>query len=640
MEKRTVIFVSSVTIAFLIIKAFFAHYEQAEIESWKKAHPEAQVTASKNVTEKKAPEQKKPEAILTKSEPLPQQSQYYVLENEYMQLVFSSVGGAIAEINLPFPSKSPKSVVLPIAFDQMVMQAAPKLATFPLHEATTYDGKQAVSSFGGYYPLLRRGDGTKLVSPEYYTCAIVSEYPEVARQVYEVTQFSKREIVLQAVQHNRRIVKRFTLPENGDLLPYTFQLEVKIEGDAEGLWLTSGVPEVEWISGAASPSIKYHLVRGRSASCEKVDIPKERFMLTSIHPDWISNSNGFFGVILDPLRGAETGFRVDHIAGNADLSRLFFIDRAQNRFPLDALYGVSVAVPLEKQAKNLHFRIFSGPFSEKLLKKVDLAYAQETDGHISDYQLSQTFHGWFAFISEPFARFLFFVMKLFYSLFGSWALSIVLITIVLRLLMYPLNAWSMSSVSKMQALAPELKVIQEKYKKDPKKSQAEIVELYRKYGVNPVSGCLPLLIQMPFLIGMFDLLKSAFELRGASCIPGWIDDLSAPDVLFSWGFSIPFIGNELHLLPVILGGIMFVQQQMMSGVSKNPAEWTDQQRQQKAASNIMTVVFTVMFYHFPSGLNIYWISATLLGIFQQWWTNKTIKVEKIVEPKKRKKFLP
>jgi YidC/Oxa1 family membrane protein insertase len=149
---------------------------------------------------------------------------------------------------------------------------------------------------------------------------------------------------------------------------------------------------------------------------------------------------------------------------------------------------------------------------------------------------------------------------------------------------------------------------------------------------------------MPFLIGMFDLLKSTFELRGASFIPGWIDDLTAPDVLFSWNMPLPLIGNSFHLLPILLGAVMFLQQRMMSTMPKDPALWTDQQRQQRFMGNIMAVVFTVMFYNFPSGLNIYWLSSMLLGIAQQYWTTKqmakaaekaTVTVEVPVKGKKK-----
>ena len=195
-------------------------------------------------------------------------------------------------------------------------------------------------------------------------------------------------------------------------------------------------------------------------------------------------------------------------------------------------------------------------------------------------------------------------------------------------MLYPLNAWSFKSMKRMQQLAPEITLIQEKYKKDPKKSQIEIMNLYRERKVNPFTGCLPLLIQMPFLIGMFDLLKSTFALRGASFIPGWIDNLTAPDVLFSWSYPIPFVGTEFHLLPFILGAVMFFQQRMSASAPKDPKAMTDQQRQQKAMGNIMVVVFTIMFYHFPSGLNIYWLSSMLLGMLQQWYTNKKLDAVK------------
>ena len=124
---------------------------------------------------------------------------------------------------------------------------------------------------------------------------------------------------------------------------------------------------------------------------------------------------------------------------------------------------------------------------------------------------------------------------------------------------------------------------------------------------------------------MFDLLKSTFELRGATFIPGWIDNLAAPDVLFSWTTPIFFIGNELHLLPILLGAVMYLQQKLMSTLPKDATQLTDQQKQQKMMGGMMTILFSVMFYHVPSGLNLYWLSSMLLGILQQWWTSKRLK---------------
>ena len=178
----------------------------------------------------------------------------------------------------------------------------------------------------------------------------------------------------------------------------------------------------------------------------------------------------------------------------------------------------------------------------------------------------------------------------------------------------------------MQKIAPQVTAIQEKFKKDPKRAQLEVMNLYREKGTNPFSGCLPLLIQLPFLIGMFDLLKSTFGLRGASFIPGWIDNLTSPDILFSWNYPIFFFGTDFHLLPFLLGGIMWLQQRFTSPLPKDSKMLTDQQKQQRMMGNIMTIVFTVMFYNFPSGLNIYWLSSMALGILQQWWMTRKMKV--------------
>jgi YidC/Oxa1 family membrane protein insertase len=282
-------------------------------------------------------------------------------------------------------------------------------------------------------------------------------------------------------------------------------------------------------------------------------------------------------------------------------------------------------IPLNNKGGSMEFHVFAGPFADSILQKVDAHYSNPATGYNPSFGDCQSFHGWFTFISEPFSDFLFLLMKFFYSITGSWAFSIILLTVALRIMLYPLNAWSTKSMLQMQQIAPEIAKIQEKYKKDQKKAQLEIMNLYREKKVNPMSGCVPLLIQMPFLIGMFDLLKSTYELRGASFIPGWIDNLTSPDVLFSWTTPIFFIGNQFHLLPVLLGLVMFFQQRMMSTLPKDPSLWTDQQRQQRAMGTMMTVVFAVMFYHFPSGLNIYWLSSMLLGMAQQWWTSRRMK---------------
>lgn len=568
---------------------------------------------------------------------------FFVLENKTLQLVFSNRGGSVAEINLPFESESNQESVVKITeFDKEMVSDHPYNARFPAHAFFTPGEKgegpfveKEANQIGGYYPLIRRdlieaGKRKSLqVPPQFYSCNFVSEFPELSKQIYKATYFDKEKIVFEASDGRRRVVKTYTLNESS--APYCFDLQIKIEGEAKGIWLTSGVPEAELISGAPAPALKYRMTKAGTPEVNKIDLPTETSTFSHVNPDWISNSNAFFGIIMDPLTEVDPGFRVSYVDGTLVPSRLVEIGEEFERFKAKDLPGYQTYLPLNSKGGTMNFRFFAGPYSTPILKAVDLAYSNPTTGYNPDYISCQAYHGWFAFISEPFAKFLFFLMNIFYNLTGSWGLSIILLTVALRVMLYPLNAWSTNSMMKMQEIGPKVQAIQQKYKNDQKKAQIEIMNLYRESGANPLSGCLPLLIQMPFLIGMFDLLKSSFQLRGASFIPGWIDNLTSPDVLFSWKTPLPLIGNEFHLLPIILGVIMFIQPRIASPLPKDPALWTEQQRQQRAMSSMMAVLFTWMFYNFPSGLNIYWISSMLLGMVQQWWmTRKKNKSDLVV----------
>jgi YidC/Oxa1 family membrane protein insertase len=398
-----------------------------------------------------------------------------------------------------------------------------------------------------------------------------------------------------------------------------------VEGDARNLWVTTGVPEVEMISDNPAPSLKYLINKtNNKVQVQEIKLPKEASTaFSSIYPNWVSNANGFFGLILNPLTEIAPGFKANKVPGMVDPTRLVLIDPEYQKYPAEKYPGYELLLPL--RAESMAFRLYAGPYEGDLLKKIDATYSDPATGYNPRYIGAMSFHGWFTFISEPFAKFLFILMQFFYQVTHSWGFSIILLTLALRIMLYPLNAWSIKSTLKMQEVSPKVSAIQEKYKKEPKRAQMEVMALYREKGVNPLSGCFPLLIQLPFLIGMFDLLKSTFELRGVRFIPGWIDNLTAPDVLFSWGYPVIFFGNSLHLLPILLGAVMWLQQRLSATSVKDPKLMTDQQKQQKMMGNVMTLVFTVMFYHFPSGLNIYWLSSMGLGILQQWIMSNRMK---------------
>jgi YidC/Oxa1 family membrane protein insertase len=199
----------------------------------------------------------------------------------------------------------------------------------------------------------------------------------------------------------------------------------------------------------------------------------------------------------------------------------------------------------------------------------------------------------------------------------GWAL--VLLTLLIKLIFAPLTHLSYASMKKMQALAPKMKAIQEHHKKDPAKSQQEIMSLYRRNKVNPMMGCLPMLIQIPVFMAMFKLLPEAIELHGAPFI-GWIKDLSAPDHFMMLPFTVPLLGwNSLNILPILMAASQVWYQKLM------PAQPGSSPEQQTMMS-IMPIFFGVICYNMPSGLTLYWTLQNVFSIIQQTFINRIVIV--------------
>ena len=166
----------------------------------------------------------------------------------------------------------------------------------------------------------------------------------------------------------------------------------------------------------------------------------------------------------------------------------------------------------------------------------------------------------------------------------------------------------------MTSIQPEVQKLRDKYKNDPQRVSQETLKLYKTHGVNPLGGCLPMLLQMPLLFALFIVFRSTIELRGAP-FAFWIDDLSRPDALIGLPFFIPLYGDQISILPFVMGLSMFVQQKM-STVSANP--------QQKMMTQFMSVFMIVLFNQFPSGLNLYYTLFNILTIFQQRFINRDV----------------
>jgi YidC/Oxa1 family membrane protein insertase len=568
--------------------------------------------------------------------PQGQKEEFYALESPYMQVVFSSIGGSVVELNLPFAREGQSDdhflAVREIEYDRQIAQEHTRMAQFPLMPALACDGTFIKPTIGGYYPLLRRGmvqskrSGQNYLPPAYRAFALSSEYPELAQVHYRVVDFSSEHIVFESLQPQRRIRKTYRLMTGvKGAVPYCMDIEIRVEGDARGLWISSGVPEVEWITNSPAPVVKYRASIQDKSNVEKIDLPKQETVVTSQRVDWLCNSNGFFGIILDPLSLFPEGYRIQNVSGVLAPSRLTLLQDRESKFAPESLPGYQAMLPIKMQNGVAKLRIYAGPMADAPLSMADEQLSQVSGELNHAYTQSQEFHGWFSFVSRPIGKVFFYCMKVFYFMTHSWGIAIILLTVVLRVILFPLNRWSIQSNERMKAIGPKVAAIQARYKDNPKQGQMEVVQLYQKERVNPVGGCLPILLQLPFLFTMFDLLKTSFELRGAPFVPGWIEDLAAPDVVWDWGTPLYFVGSQLHLLPILVGVGMWLQQKFSSPLPEDRTLWTPQQKQQHTVMSMMTVVFSVMCYHFPSGLNIYWISSMWLGILQQWWFKRMIK---------------
>ena len=224
-----------------------------------------------------------------------------------------------------------------------------------------------------------------------------------------------------------------------------------------------------------------------------------------------------------------------------------------------------------------------------------------------------------------------------YKIVKNWGVAIIILTIILKILLFPLNKKSAVGTLKMQELQPKMQEIQSKYKDNPQKLNEETAKLYQQAGYNPVSGCLPMVFQMVILFALYNVFNNYFEFRGASFIKGWIDDLSVGDSVWSWKTNVPFISsftmNNLRLLPII-----YTVSQLLNGIitQYGGAGNSQSQAQMKFMMYGMPIMFFFLFYNVPSGLLLYWTVSNILQMGQQVVINNIMKKKKAEVAKNQK----
>lgn len=368
--------------------------------------------------------------------------------------------------------------------------------------------------------------------------------------------------------------------------------------------LTEGRSDVE-----ASYEKAYAYLGGELEDIDATDFDKKAIGDFNGNTDYVASRNKYFGIFLIPASRKGDGAYLEGI--NTHLK-----DEGQRKE-----YSIGVKMDIKNgKLNNDKFIILLSPIDYNILKSYNL-----------DLQLVMTFP--LDFIVRPIAQW--FILPFFtflHTFIPNYGFVIIVFALVLKILLNPLTKKQMDSMKRLGQLSPKMTAIREKYKDDPVKMNEQIMKLYKEEKINPMGGCLPMLLQLPILYALFGVFNSTIELRQQPFIL-WIHDLSTPDVIFNLPFKIPIFGiTQVAGLATLMGITMFIQQKM-----------TITDPKQKAMVYFMPILMTLLFFSFPSGLNLYYFTFNLLSIIQQWYETK-IKAKKegsveVVQDKpKRKSF--
>lgn len=430
-----------------------------------------------------------------------------------------------------------------------------------------------------------------------FSIAIGDNHENIINQTFKTVQ-TENTIEFSKVLKDGSIIKKTYSFVPGD---YMFKLDISMEGINEGYTLRTS-PQIGPHYDKKKDKYEYRRFLAYSNGKQKkkmlgdnaTDYFEKEFTWTGI-------AGKYFSIIVKPERPQDfskiaysTAIEVDNYA-NAQVMLL--------------------RKPLSNKSINDTYYIYTGPQTEKVLK----TYSKETDNgwgvsafHLDNALSSSGILSWLEAILKSIMEFMHNKMNI------NWGISIILMTILLKVLMFPLTKKSSVATLKMQQVQPQMQELQAKYKNNPEKLNLEMAKLYKEMGYNPMSGCLPMLLQFPLIIAMFNLFNNYFEFRGATFIPGWIPDLSVGDSVCTFGFNLPFLGNELRLLPII-----YVISQLLYGKFTQTGNGANA-KQMKFMMYGMPIIFFFIFYNAPSGLLIYWTVSNILQFGQQIIINKTM----------------
>lgn len=391
--------------------------------------------------------------------------------------------------------------------------------------------------------------------------------------VFKNTSKSNNMVVFEARDQNKKVIKRFNFSKTD----YVVDLDIEIQNMSK-LALPISLPLYLGELDLSSKNVQSRYYDVTVSTNEKTGHFSANKDLSLSAVKYIGFRDRYFCVIVEPAESGYSGF----------------IRKSNNHLSDIGLTSQEISLPAG-QSLVQKFRIYLGPQDLKLLNSINPSW-----GYLINY-------GTFDFIAQMILQ----TLEFLYKLVHNWGLAIIILSVLVYFILYPLTLKQMRSMKEMQLLQPKIEGLRKAYKDNPQKLNKEIMELYKTHKVNPLGGCLPLILQMPIFFALYQVLMRYVFLKGARFL--WIKDLSEPDRLFTMPWSIPILGNEFNILPIVMAIGMFVQQKMsMAGSASGSAA-----EQQKIMLVIMPIMFGVIFYHMPSGLVLYWfVNSALMLVYQ------------------------
>ena len=333
----------------------------------------------------------------------------------------------------------------------------------------------------------------------------------------------------------------------------------------------------------------------------RTNVGKMPYKNESVGITMAGSTNKYFAAILEP----STNNRIASVTAESFKSEDLLYNQMKTDDFVVEIETKRVVIPSHDEKRH-EYIFYLGPKEKEALNQCEslLAILEKDYG-----------------VMKPICKVLVAILNATYKVIPNYGVSILILTLLVKMVLFPLTRKSQMSMVRMQQFQPLISKLKEKHKGDKSKMGQEQMKLYKEHGVNPMSGCLPMLLQMPVFFALFRTLQASFEMRQAPFV-SWISDLSEPDRLFHLSFTMPVLGEWFNVLPILMGVASFAQMKL---TPKTAPGNDPQANMQQKMMQIFPLVFPVILYSFPSGLVLYWTTSTIIGIGEQMLIRRSVK---------------